>query len=432
MITIRNFLIGGVAGNVFRGMATLALGGTIAKIVGIVSIPILTRIYSPTDFGVLALFSALVSMVVPILTLRYVLAIPLPRHDGTAMNLLVFSAALMSAMTMVILVLLYFFSSQLLGLVSMDLLVPYWWLIGLTLFGTASYELASLWATRKRAYGVVARTQVLQGLLGAVVKIALGLLGLKPLGLLVGQAVNLSGGVGALFRAFVRDFRSNVQFVSLRRLRTVGAVYWEFPVYRLPSQFLLQLSMQAPLLFAASFYDAETTGQLGLALMAVALPVNLLGQSMSTAYHAEASKLGRRSPEQIYSITIEVLVRLGIVGALPAAIIFLFGEQIFHILFGSAWRLAGVFASTLSLYMLFQFVSRPVPHIFSIFGHNRSYMAASLNRMLIVFLVFWLGYYFELSLTNVITIYSAGLSLHYILLTVWAVLLIRSNFRSAS
>src|SRR5690606_18420157 len=116
-----------------------------------------------------------------------------------------------------------------------------------------------------------------------------------PLGLLVGQAVNLSGGVGALFRAFVRDFRSNVQFVSLRRLRTVGAVYWEFPVYRLPSQFLLQLSMQAPLLFAASFYDAETTGQLGLALMAVALPVNLLGQSMSTAYQAEASKLGRRS-----------------------------------------------------------------------------------------------------------------------------------------
>ena len=84
-------LFGGASGGVFRGMLVLATGSGIGKIIGIAAIPILTRIYAPEDFGVLAVFTALVTIHAPLVTLRYVLALPLPRHDGVAFNLLVLS-----------------------------------------------------------------------------------------------------------------------------------------------------------------------------------------------------------------------------------------------------------------------------------------------------------------------------------------------------
>lgn len=88
-------LFGGTSGGVFRGMMTLALGSSIGRVIGIASIPVLTRLYSPADFGVLAVFTALVAILAPLVTLRYALALPLPRHDGVAMNLLVLSTGLM-------------------------------------------------------------------------------------------------------------------------------------------------------------------------------------------------------------------------------------------------------------------------------------------------------------------------------------------------
>lgn len=431
-VALRNFLFGGAGGNVFRGMATLALGGSMAKVIAMASIPFLTRIYSPADYGVLAIFSAFISMLVPVLTFRYVVAIPLPRHDGIAMNLMVLSAALMVITTLTVLTLLYLFGEGLLNLLSMSALVPYWWLIGAGLLGAATYELLSMWATRRRAYAAIARTQVLQSLVGAAVKIALGLMAIKPLGLMVGQVVNLSGGIGSLTRNFAQDMRRNARFVSLRRLRIVTAYYFEFPLYRLPSQFLLQFSMQAPLLFAASTYDAAITGQLGLALMAVTLPVGLLGQSMSVAYQAEASKLGRKKAKEVYSLTLSVLGRLAILGAFPAVVLLLFGEQLFVLVFGHQWQQAGTFAAILSAYMLFQFVSRPVPHIFSIFGRNKTYLLTSMNRLLLISAIFWFGYYFELPINHVMMIYSAVLSAHYVLVTLRAIMLIRSNFGVAN
>jgi hypothetical protein len=86
---ITRYLFGWASEGVFRGMATLALSSGVGRFVGIAAIPVLTRLYTPEDFGVLAMFSTVVAIFSPLVTLRYVLALPLSRHDGLAMNLVV-------------------------------------------------------------------------------------------------------------------------------------------------------------------------------------------------------------------------------------------------------------------------------------------------------------------------------------------------------
>lgn len=380
----------GPAGAVFRGMATLAVGNIAARIIGIAAIPILTRLYSPEDFGALAIFTSLISILAPIITLRYVLALPLPRRDGMAINLLTLSAGLMLCMSLLVGLVLWVFGTQLLGLFSMKILAPYWWLIVVGLIGGSGYELLSLWATRKRAYKHIAQTTATQSLLGNLTKLGLGFLSIKPLGLLIGQAVSSSAGITSLWLRFRADFARNRRFISISRIKAVAGRYRHFPIYRLPSQFLLVFSTQSLVLFFAATYGAQDTGQLSMALTVIALPLSILGHSVSQAYYAETAKIGVRNPDKLIEVTQIVTKKLFIIALAPFLVLMLGGEYLFAIFFGKQWIVSGNFASLLSVYLVAQFVTAPVMNIFNIMNKQAIFLAINMTRtalMVSIFLV---------------------------------------------
>lgn len=420
-------VFGGASGGVFRGMATLALGSGLGRLIGIASIPILTRLYSPEDFGVLAVFTALVAILAPLVTLRYALALPLPRHDGVAMNLLVLSTGLMLGLTGLFAVALWLFGAPLLALVSMQVLTPWWWLIALGVFGTAAYELLTMWATRKRAYKVIAQTNVTQSAAGALVKIGLGLAALQPLGLLVGQVVAQTGGVGRLISGFWAEMRANWRHVRASRMHKAAWRHRGFPVWRVPSQFLMVLSVQAPMLFMAALYDAETTGQFGLAVMALTVPVSLVGQTMAKAFYAEAATLGPHRALEIKAMLRAVLLRLGMLSALPALVFLAFAPDLFPLLFGASWEMAGRFAQGLALYLFFQFLQTPVAHVFYLFDGQRELLWLNVQRVILLVGLFAVSHQFDLSAGHTVWAYAGTLSVHYGLSTAYAYRFISKN-----
>lgn len=70
-----------------RNVVTLLTGTTVAQAIPVMISPILTRIYTPEDFGVLALFIAITSIFGSIANARYELAIVLPEKDEDAVNI---------------------------------------------------------------------------------------------------------------------------------------------------------------------------------------------------------------------------------------------------------------------------------------------------------------------------------------------------------
>ncbi|MFN4100533.1 MAG: lipopolysaccharide biosynthesis protein [Pararhodobacter sp.] len=406
-------VFGGASGGVFRGMATLALGSGIGRVIGIAAIPVLTRLYTPEDFGVLAVFTALVAILAPLVTLRYVLALPLPRHDGVAMNLLALSTGLMLGLSALVALGLWLGGEALLGLVSMQVLAPWWWLIALGVLGTATYEMLTLWATRRRAYKVIAQTNVTQSVAGAVVKIGLGLLSVQPLGLLLGQVVAQAGGVGRLLRGFGAEFRANWRHVRWVRMRQAAWKHRGFAIWRVPSQFLMVFSTQAPMFFMAALYDPQTTGQFGLAMMALSVPVALLGRTTSQAFFAEASALGTRRSGEIRSMLISVIIRLAIASLIPALGLFLFSQALFPLLFGNDWLLAGIFAQALSIYVFFQFIQAPAAHVFYIFDGQRQLLLLGVPRLVLIAALFGASWAFGWTSERTVWAYAFITSAYY-------------------
>lgn len=409
----------GSAGQVFKGMVTMALGSGAAKAIALLVVPLLTRIYTPQDYGVLSVFTSLIFLLVPFLTFRYVMAIPLPRRDGLAMNLLALSCLLMVITTSLITLILALFGEVLLAPFSMQALVPWWWLLGLGLLGTAGYETATLWASRRRAYKPIARSQITQSIGGALAKLGLGLAGLTSVGLLVGQVVTQSAGTGSLVRRFYADLQENWRYVSWTRIRQAASLYRRFPTWRMPSQVLLAFSIQAPVLLTALIYDAGTTGQLGLAIMAISLPMALIGDNMSKAYYAEMSAIGRKHPDKIHQVTWSVIRTLTALSIAPVAVLALFGEPLFTLVFGEQWGAAGRYAAILSLFLLSQFATSPVVRVFSVMGRERVFLFINVQRVLFILLAFAPGWLLDWTIESTLWAYSILLTVHRVLTVVF-------------
>lgn len=399
---------------VFRNMSVLAGGTGVAKVLGSLSIPIITRIYSPEHMGVLSVFVALTAMLAPFGTLRYSVALPLPKNDGLAINLAVLCLLSLSIMSIFSALILWQFARPILEILDMQAIVPYWWLLIITVIGSGFYEILSQWAVREKAFNSVAKTKVWQSICSAVVKIGLGLLGLKPLGLLVGHLASQAGGILSLITSFQHKLKANINNVSKRRILFLLKHYSVFPKFRLLSQFLLVFSTQAPLVFCAKLFGTETTGQLGLALVALALPISLFSQTAGQAFYAEIAKIGRRNPHEIYKITKDITKKLFLISIPPFLVLLFGGPFLFSFVFGEQWREAGVFASILAVYLLAQFVSNPLVNALSVFEKQWMFLRINIVRSIGILAIFWIAQSVHLSPVVTIVIYGLALSIHYL------------------
>ena len=410
---------------VFKGMITLALGSGSARLMGIAAMPLLSRLYSPEDFGVLAVFSSTILIIAPLVSLRYALALPLPRQDGTAINLLALCFGFIFLGVLLVGFMLGIFKVPFLEALSMEVLIPWWWMVVLGVFVTALYELMTLWATRRRNYRIIARTNVWQGVCECFVKIAFGLFSITPLGLLLGDLASKGGGLIRIAKEFSEELRKLPSMVSVGRLKKVAYAYRGFPYYRVPSQFLMVFSQQSPLLFSAAIYGAGITGQLSLALMALAVPVNLIGGNMGKALYAEAAAIGNSAPEKIYKMTKNVQIKLVAIAVPAGLFLFLTGEFLFENVFGEEWRRAGIFASALSPYIVFQFASAPLVQLMNILSNQLAFLVINCIRAFFLVASFCMAWAWDLSSMTFVYGYSFIMSVFYLGVSLFVIISIR-------
>lgn len=402
---------------VFKGMITLLIGSGLARVIGVLAIPILTRLYTPSDYGNLALYTSLIAIIAPVLTLRYSQALPLPKSNALSFNLFLLCVLLIIGGATLITLILGFFREQVFSFFSIEALAPWWLLIVIGLVGTSLYEILVLWATRKKKYKLIAKSEFTQSLTGNSIKVILGLIHLSSFGLLLGQLFNQITGITSLVRSLYVDYKKVKSKVNVKRIIFMGKYYRGFVFYRLPSQIMLTLSVQAPILMAASLYNTEVTGQLGLAFMALSLPLTIIGQSVSRAFYAEVAALGRKNIFRIKKITSEVQKKLFFVGIPCTILIMLCAKPLFQFFFGDAWSLSGEFAAILSPFILMQFTSGPIMQVLNLLSSQILYLVINTVRVAGLAFIYFIFIGSDYEPKMFVTILSLYLFIFYCIIT---------------
>lgn len=345
--------------NKFARSVTVLVGGTaFAQIITIVALPLLTRLYGPDDFALLAVYTAALGMISVVGCLRLDIAIPLPENDLDAANLLVGCLIIAALFGVLLAAVVLIWPQALARLLGQPKIESYLWLLPLGVWLASSYSALQFWATRKKNFNIVARTRMGQSLLGTATQIGCGFLMLGPLGLLLGQLMLSGAGTVSLIRSLFSSGKSDIFSVNKDGIKKQIIDYKNFPKYSTLEALSNSAATQLPIIIIATVAVSTEAGYLLLAMRIMSGPMRLIGRAVGQVYLSQAPDAYRDGGlGDLASRTVGGLIKIG-VG--PLIFLGIISPFLFPIIFGAEWERAGELVAWMVPWMILQFIAAPI------------------------------------------------------------------------
>jgi len=348
-----------------RNIATLMTGTALAQAIPIAISPILTRLYSPEDFGIFALYMAIVSIASVAVTGRYEMAILLPKKDGDAFNVVVLAMGLSCTVSGLLFLMMVLFNqslAELLGAPSLSRWL-YWVPVSTLLVGI--YQSLNYWVNRKGHYRRLAVSRVTQSGSSALVQLGGGYTGSGAAGLVGGQLIGQALSSIVLGKLIYREDRAEVGKITKPRLMAMARKYSDFPKYLIAAHGINIASSQMPVILLGMLFNTATAGFYTLTQRVMGAPMSLIAGAIGDVFRQEASHsyIQQGSCKDIYQKTLKRLLLI----AAPLSVLFFFAAPwVFGFVFGPAWHVSGEYAQILTPVLFFGFVVSPLSSMFMI------------------------------------------------------------------
>jgi O-antigen/teichoic acid export membrane protein len=404
-------------GRLGRAVAVVVTGAALGQLIVLAASPLVTRLYTPADFGVLGVFSAFLGILGIAITLRYELAMPLAEDDVGVVNLLALSLAVTLLLSLLVGLALWQWGEVITGWFNAEALRPLLWLLPIGLLAMGCASVFTYWAVRRQAYGHITRNQISRSVGQVATQISCGYLIAGPFGLLAGKIVAESAGITTLALAFHRIEGRMWRAIRLRGMARAAVRFGNLPTFATGAALLESGGRLAPAVLVAALYGAEVAGWFVLAQRILVAPV-ALSIAAARVYLSEAAQLARAGGEGLYALFKATTWRLLVFGVLSLGLVMVAGPQLFALLFGSVWTEAGRFAQFLAVMSLGQLVVSPVSQTLTVFERQGVRLGWDALRCGLLLLIFFAAYQLAWPSLVTIAVLSAGMTLCYMLLFV--------------
>lgn len=398
-------------GRFARSVSILAGGTALGQALTVLVSPILTRLYSPEDFGIFGVYASLLGIIVVIASLRYEYAIPLAEKDDTAANILALCFGLLLGMTVLSWFVIQGLGSQIVTWANVPGLEPYLWLIPLGVLGAGAYQILNYWAIRKRDFTRISRTRISRGVGRAAIQVGVGFASAGPLGLLLGQLAGETAGSASLGLAAWRKDRAAFKAVSLQGIQRAGSRYKRFPAFVSGASLINIVGTQAPQILLAAFYGAQVAGWFALGQRVIAAPLNIVVDSVAQVYFGEAAQISRDDPKAVRRLFLRLTSRLALFGGLPVVVICTLAPWFFASVFGPSWERAGQYVQILGFAFAVRLSVTPTASTLNILDRQDLYLIQDSLRLVLILAVFWLSKLLHYSDLTAVTLYSLAMSI---------------------
>jgi O-antigen/teichoic acid export membrane protein len=329
---------------------TLLAGGAAAQLLPLLIGPLLTRLYTPAEFGLYHLFAAVAANVAVVACARFEFALPLERDAEAADTLRVLCLWLLLATGALCAV------AGAVWAATVAAAWPLW--LPLAVLGWGALSVATLLATRAQRFRALAASRVVQHGGGALAQLAAGWAGLGLTGLIAAPLLGVAASLWLLGLPW-RGLRA----VSAGRLREAARRHRDFPLLNTPHAFAGALQDTLSVALIAGTHGAAAAGFWGLALRYLKAPATLVGSAASQALYPMLAA-GADPAAAVTADARGTVRRVMLALAAPAVVLVLLlwalAPQGFAWAFGERWRPAGELAAALALYIGVHFVASPL------------------------------------------------------------------------
>lgn len=378
----------------FVRSAGVLVGGTAAaQALTVLALPILTRLYSPEEFSLLAVYVAMLSIVSVIACLRLEIAIPLPEKDEDAASLLLLSLLMATVVALATGISVFLFGSSFFQLVGQPDMQSFGWLLPIGVWLVGGYAALQYWSTRKCRFPGIARTRITQVGAGLVAQLGLGWTGSGSVGLLIGHTLMSGAGVIGLSRQTFRNDCAALRSVSFTGLRKVLVSYRRFPQYSALEALANSAGIQLPLILIATLAVGEEAGFVLLATRVLGTPVALIGNATAQVYLSRAPDELRKG--NLGKFTRDTLKGLAKISVVPILLIAVTAPFAFELVFGQEWGRAGELVAWMSPWFLFRLLSSPVSMVMHVKMLQKIMLALTIGGLILRVGAVLLAYYFN-------------------------------------
>ncbi|MGJ0342984.1 oligosaccharide flippase family protein [Aliarcobacter cryaerophilus] len=337
-----------------KNVVTLMMGTAVAQAIPIAISPILTRIYSPDDFGVFAIFIAIVSILGIISNGRYELAIMLPKKDEDAINIFALGFIVTCTVSIFMLILVFIFNDYFKSLFNNEDIGFWLYFVPIAVFFTGLYNILNYFNNRKKNYKDLRNAIIIKSIVLAIVQLGIGFFKNGSSGLISGQLLSNMFANIKLFKNILKD-NLLISKISKVKIFALAKKYKDFPKFNLPSSLADTFTQQLPFLILPKMFDLSIAGYFSLSQKLIALPSSLIAKSFSQVYFQKISENKNKKIKNM-PILLSTIKKLFLI-ALPFSIcIFFYAPDIFKIIFGDKWIISGEIAKFLSLIFIITFI----------------------------------------------------------------------------
>jgi len=319
---------------------------------------LLTRCYTPEEFGLFELFFSAVSVLTIIAAARYEVAIPIANDESSAHSLLALVFSVTAGTSLLLACLLVMIPDSIFtrlpsGSSSFLQFLP------LGMLCAAVFQGLTFWATRCKSFRSLAIGKAFQCLGILATQLTAGMLGAGAEGLIYGMLVGYCVGGGWLASSTLDWSSKTARDLSAASLIAAAHRFKRFPLIATWGALINTLGLRLPTVIIAYYYSLEIAGLYALASRVLALPLTIIGRSVLQVCLGEGAALVREEPESLREYFVQTLKRQVLwasaipIASLPAPFVFRF-------VFGSSWEMAGNFAQILSIACALQFLSAPL------------------------------------------------------------------------
>jgi len=324
---------------------TMAVGRTLSQVIPLLMTPLLTRIYTPTDFGIFAIFLSLVTVLALISNGRYNLAITLPKENSKAIQLFIICVIGVISVSLFTFLIGISFEEDLLNAFGIEGKSAFIYLVPLGVLIVALIESVYYWLLRLRSYQFLSKHFFYWGLFGLVFAHILG--SLLSLILLIIQMIK------------TYDLKAIRAEMKKSKLIEIAKEYKKFPFLSLPADGINSIANQLPNILLNNLFGSSVVGYYSLTQRVLGLPINFVSTAMTDVFRERAST-DYRDKGNCKGIFLETFKHLSILSIVPFVLLFLFAPYLVPIILGDQWVQAGEYIRILSLMFMFRFIASPL------------------------------------------------------------------------
>ena len=326
---------------------TLFSGTLIAQVIPLAISPILTRMYTPESFGVLAFILGLTMIFVSFFNGRYDAAIIVPKESSEAFSLFKLAMYLPFIMAAIVCGILWVMPQEMIAAFGIEAYLLFIIPVLATLF--TSYMAFDFVLNRKKLYKKMSKLVILRVLFVATFQIILGFLFDEGLvfGLVLGMLIVLIFGAISVYPHIKNQEASSM-------LTQTAKKYKNYPMYYMPHTFFNTLSNNIPMLLLPYLFTLSVAGFYMMALKVFYTPFSMLGTSIEKVFRKQIIDM-LHDKKEIGSQVEKMLYKIVAVSLIPFALLVWWAPSIFSLVLGNIWTEVGIYVQILSpwIYMTF-------------------------------------------------------------------------------